>query len=66
MKIEILKVHKIYEDVFEVGDITHMVKSEKGKWVVLSKKNKTFYLAEEMAKAFSNKCSYSDLFKKIS
>jgi len=59
MKVRIIKMHKIWLEVFAIGDIVEL------NGHIITALNGIEYNADELCKAFSNRCLYPDLFKKI-
>lgn len=60
MKVRVKKVHKAYEKLFKIGDELELKNGD-----VVSPVDNKKYSAKEMCKAFSNRCSLSDIFEKI-
>jgi len=66
MKVEVIKMHRKYIELFPIGDIVEFITpTEKAFNGVISNKDGKTYNGRDMCKCFSNKCSYSDIFKKI-
>lgn len=63
MKVRIVKVHPnwntVHPDEFNVGDVVELEKN-----IVTTQSGKQFN-ADDLTKAFSNRCSYSDIFEKV-
>jgi len=63
MKVELIKVHQawntLYPEAFNVGDVVELSGH------TVTTKSGLKFSADDMCKSFSNRCSYSDIFKKV-
>lgn len=63
--VEIIKVHKKYEELFPLGSAVEFRKLNSGECVVKSPINGKNYDANDLCKAFSDSCTYGQCFKRI-
>jgi len=61
--VEIIKVHSQFKEIFPLGSVAYF-RNEKPK-ATITNTNGVIYHAEQLTKCFSNRCSFSEVFKKI-
>lgn len=68
MLVKIKKVHKKYEELFPLGTVVTFRRSCPNHLVacVKSEINQEWYPANDLCRCFSNRCSFSDIFDKVS
>lgn len=63
MNVEIIKLHPIFEGFFSEGDVVLFI-NRRGSNAVVVHPNGSKYDARDFIMCWSNRCSYSEVFRK--